>query len=120
MVYTDGIHVTADTVDELYKYANTLNLDPDLIILIGRNIYSHFIIAGDVTELVLKDIRVRRVTCREIVKLCQLNFRLPETNDQLREWEHHHKKFLSDLQTPSEAKYEKMLSNIFKRANYTK
>ena len=116
MIYTDGIHVTADSIDELYKYANTLKLSSDSIIIMGKNIHPHFVITADVVKLVLEDSDVQKITCRELVKLCQLNFRLPETDDQLQEWENYYKKHLSDLETPSEAEYDNLLSNIFKRA----
>ena len=115
MIYTDGIHVTADSIDELYKYANTLKLDTDSIVLMGKNIHPHFTVTSDDIKLVLEDANVQKVTVRELVKLCQLNFRLPDTNDELQEWENYHRKSISDLNTPSEAEYDRMLSNILKR-----
>jgi hypothetical protein len=88
MVYPDEFHVTADTIDELYKYAYKLKVDSSAIVLMGRIIHPHFIIPEGVIKLVLADVDVRKVTCREIVRLCHVHFRLPETNNQLQEWKH--------------------------------
>jgi hypothetical protein len=116
MVYTDGVHLTADSLHELYAYANKIGLNPDWIDFMGRTVHPHFEICGHVKKRVLADGNVKKVSCREIVRLCKLNFRLPETESQKQEWELHHNKSLANIEKPTESEYERMLDNIFKKA----
>ena len=116
MIYTDGTHLTADSLDELYKYANKVGLNTDFIDFGGKNIHPHFDICGKVRQRVLADMEVKKVTCREIVKLCIVNFRLPSTAGELRDWEAHHKQKISDLPLPSPSDFGRMVDNIFKKS----
>jgi hypothetical protein len=115
MIYTDGSHLTADSLHELYNYANKMGLHPDWIDFMGKTIHPHFDICGHVKRRVLADVAVKKVTCKELVRLCKLNFRLPEKDSDLQEWDLHHNKHSSDSQMPSESEYERMIDNIFKR-----
>lgn len=112
MVYTDGIHLTADSLDELYLYANKTGLNPAWIDFMGRTIHPHFNICGHVKRRVLADMSVQKVSCKEIVRLCQLNFRLPENQAELQKNKRH------DM--PSESDFQRMIDNIFKRAGITR
>jgi len=116
MVYTDGVHLTADSLGELYEYANKVGLNPDWIDFMGRTFHPHFDICGHVKRRVLADVSVQKVSCKELVKLCIKNFRLPETKSGLRNPERPVKQSLSELQIPSEADYGRMIDNIFKKA----
>jgi hypothetical protein len=49
-----------------------------------------------------------------LVKLLKLNYRLPETEEDLKEWESYHKKSVTEIETPSETDFERMIDNIFK------
>jgi hypothetical protein len=115
MVYTDGIHLTADSIDELYKYASKVGLNPNWIDFMGRNIHPHFDICGHVRKRVLADINVKKVTCREIVRLCKKNFRLPENESLVKDMVAKEPTLSQKLQLPSEADFERMFDNIFKR-----
>jgi|GEM_PF-4757468 len=115
MLYTDGVHLTADSLDELYAYASKIGLHPEWIDFMGKTLHPHFDICGHVKQRVLADENVQKVSRKEIVRLCKLNFRLPETDDELQETAMQ-EKTSSNLQLPSESDYERMLNNIFKRA----
>ncbi|MDB5192354.1 MAG: hypothetical protein JWQ96_1917 [Segetibacter sp.] len=115
MVYTDGVHLTADSLDELYGYANKLGLNTNWLHFMGRNIHPHFDICGNVKRRVLGDKSVKKVTCKEIVKLSMLNYRLPETDNEVKEWEAYHNKSVSDIPMPSKSDYDRMFDNIYKR-----
>lgn len=114
MVYTDGVHLTADSLDELYNYANKIGLNPDWIDFMGRTIHPHFDICGHVRKRVLEDINVKKVTCKDLVRLCIRNFRVPEQEDNIQQGEISSQNSLN-LQLPSEGDYERMFDNIFKR-----
>lgn len=116
MVYTDGIHLTADSIDELYEYASKVGLHPNWIDFMGRNIHPHFDICGHVRNRVLADTDVQKVTCREIIRLCKKNFRLPEEESATEHIATNDKTPLQKLELPTEAEYERMFENIFKRA----
>jgi hypothetical protein len=105
MIYTDGQHLTADSLHELYRYANEIGLNPGWIDFMGRNIHPHFDICGRVKVRVLADVRVQKVSCKELVRLCIKNFRVPNTD-----------KNAPNLEMPTEAEYERMIDNIFRRA----
>src|SRR5437868_2961479 len=115
MVYTDGVHLTADSLDELYGYASQIGLNPDWIDFMGKNIHPHFNICGHVKQRVLADLSVQKVTCKEIVRLCILNFRLPEIDNELWERNSSDKRNLPGLQMPSESDFKRMIDTIFKR-----
>ena len=114
MIYTDGSHLTADSLDELYTYASKIGLNPDWIDFMGRMFHPHFDICGHVKSRVLADVNVTKVSCRELVKLCIKNFRLPETETGVRTDEA--TKVLTRLELPTEAEYKRMIDNIFQRA----
>ena len=114
-MYTDGSHLTADSLDELYGYATRIGLNPDWIDFMGRNIHPHFDICGNVKQRVLADINVQKVSCRDLVKLCIRNFRIPEDDGYT------HPATSADntpgkLQLPTETEYERMIDNIFNKA----
>jgi hypothetical protein len=115
MIYTDGAHLTADSLHELYDYATKIGLHPDWIDFMEKTIHPHFDICGHVKKRVLADASVKKVSSKELVSLCKINFRLPETDSELQEWEIHHAKNVADLQMPSASDYERMLDNIFKK-----
>lgn len=119
MLYTDGAHLTADSLDELYGYANKIGLQPEWIDFMGKNLHPHFDICGRVKQRVLADENVQKVTRKEIVQLCKQNFRLPETDD---DWQATNVQGDSspDSQLPSESDYERMLNNIFKKAGISR
>jgi hypothetical protein len=114
MLYTDGVHLIADSLHELYEYASKIGLNPEWIHFMGRNIHPHFDICGNVRRRVLQDEKIKQVSRREIVRLLKFNYRLPETEQEIKEWEAYHAKEL-DMEMPSEADYERMLGNVFTR-----
>ena len=114
MIYTDGHHLTADSLHELYGYASEVGLNPDWIDFMGKNIHPHFDICGHVRKRVLADIRVQKVSCKEIVRLCILNFRPPGTDSTLQRQAGDGDSTVN-LPMPSEADYERMIGNIFRR-----
>jgi hypothetical protein len=115
MVYTDGAHVIADSLQELYAYAEKMRLSWDWLHLSGKTLHPHFDICGHVRQRVLGDKRVKRVSTKEIVRLCRLNFRPPETQDEKKEWENHHNMKMDEVPMPSEKDYKRMFDNIRKR-----
>jgi hypothetical protein len=117
MVYTDGKHLAADSLQELYEYADKVGLDRDMMKFMGRNVHPHFEIFGKVKSRVLQDDNVKQVSTRELVRILKLNYRLPETDSELQEWEAFHNKKLEDLELPSETDYQRMIAAIMKRAN---
>jgi hypothetical protein len=116
MVYTDGNHLVADSLQELYEYADKVGLDRDWMKFMGRTVHPHFDIFGNVKSRVLQDANVKQVTVRELVKITKLNYRLPETDDELQEWETFHDKKLKDIELPSDSDYKRMIDAIMKKA----
>lgn len=116
MVYTDGSHLIADTLQELYAYATKIGLNHEWIDFMGRNVHPHFDIFGHVKKRVLADETVKKVSKKELVKILKLSYRLPETAQEKEEWENFHNKKLQDLEHPSEDDFKKMIDNIFKKS----
>jgi hypothetical protein len=117
MVYTDGIHLTADSLDELFEYANKIGLNLDTISYQGKTFHPHFKICGVIKQKVLTDTNVEKVSCKEIVRLCILNFRVTEKDSTLQKKEYDSKN-TPDLYVPSSNDYERMIGNIFKKAGF--
>jgi hypothetical protein len=115
MIYTDGAHLVAESLTELCAYADKIGLNRYWLHLSGRNTHPHFDICGKVKERILADINVKRVSAKEIVRICKLNFRQPETDSEVKEWEERNGKSIDDIK-PTESDYERMLGNIFKRS----
>ncbi|WP_207493912.1 DUF4031 domain-containing protein [Aridibaculum aurantiacum] len=111
MLYTDGVHLVADSLDELYAYAEKMKLSWDWLHLGGRNVHPHFDICGHVRQRVLADKEVKLVSKKEIVRLSKLNYRPPGTEDEKKEWEAHHGKKLDDI-LPTESDFNRMMANI--------
>ncbi len=116
MLYTDGAHLIADSLEELHAYALKMNLNWDWLHYSGKNFHPHFDICGHVRQRVLADAQVLVVSTSRIVELCKLNFRLPETERDVAVWEAHHQSKLDDLHKPTEADYKRMMDNIKKRS----
>ena len=116
MLYTDGSHLVAESLQELYQYANKVGLNTEWIDFMGRNLHPHFDICGHVKARVLQDENVKQISTKELVQLLKLNYRLPETEVELNEWEAHHKTTLNKLELPSATDYKRMLDGIFKRS----
>lgn len=87
MLYTDGRHLISDNLHELYEYAHRIGLNVEWIHFMGRNIHPHFDIYGNVRRRVLQDENVMQVSCREIVRILKFNYRLPQTEKEMKEWE---------------------------------
>jgi hypothetical protein len=115
MIYTDGSHLIAESLDELCSYADKIGLNRYWLQLSGRNLHPHFDICGKVKERILADINVKKVSAKEIVKICKLSFRPPQTDSEVKEWEERNGKSIDDIK-PSESDYERMMRNIFKRS----
>jgi hypothetical protein len=120
MVYTDGRHLMADTLDELFSYAKKQGLNSDWVHAMGKNLHPHFDICGHVRKRILADCNVVKVSCKELVKLCNLNYTLPKTDAEVKEWETHNKMKFSDLPLPSQDDFSRMLDNIFKRSGVSR
>ncbi len=117
MVYTDGAHLVADSLIELCEYAGKIGLNHEWLQLRGYNIHPHLDICGKVKQRVLEDEFVTKVTPKEIVRICRLNYRPPQTTEEITEWENYHGKKIDEMYQPSENDYGRMISNIFKRSN---
>ena len=115
MIYTDGAHLIADSLDELSAYAIKINLNWDWLHFSGKNIHPHFDICGKVRARIMDDASVKIVSKKEIIRLCKLNFRAPETDTEKFEWEQHHGKKLSEVPTPTEDDFARMFKNIKSR-----
>lgn len=114
MLYTDGAHLVADSLQELYTYARKMRINWDWLHASGRNFHPHFDICGEVRKRVLADTAVRVVSKKEIVRLCQVNYNLPETEQEIEAWEKHHgEKF--ELPKATQSDFDRMLENIKKR-----
>lgn len=116
MLYTDGSHLIADSLHELYEYACNIGLNPEWIDVRGRTFHPHFDICGNVRKRVLKDTSVKQVSCKEIVRLLKLNYRLPEAEEEIQEWESYHDKELK-IDLPSERDFDRMFSEVLRRTS---
>jgi hypothetical protein len=115
MIYTDGSHLIAESLDELCAYADKIGLNRYWLQLSGRNLHPHFDICGKVKERILADINVKKVSAKEIVKICKLSFRPPQNDSEVKIWEERNGKSIDDIK-PTEGEYERMIRNIFKRS----
>lgn len=115
MVYTDGVHLVAESLAELCSYAQKIGLNQEWLQIMGRKIHPHLDICGKVRQRVLADSNVKKVSPKEIVKICKLNYRVPETPEEVIEWENHHNKKMEDVPMPTERDFDRMFSNIMKR-----
>jgi hypothetical protein len=115
MIYTDGAHLIAESLDELCSYADKIGLNRYWLQLSGKNLHPHFDICGKVKERILADVSVKKVSAKEIVRICKLSFRPPETSNEVKEWEERNGKCIDEIK-PTESDYERMIKNIFKRS----
>ena len=117
MLYTDGAHLIAESIDELIRYVTKLGLNPDWIHFMGKNFHPHFDICGQIKKRVLLDKQVQKVSKKDIVKLCKLYYSIPENDQEVKEWEEFHQKPISSIPMPSESDYDRMFENIMSRVN---
>lgn len=97
MLYTDGTHLIADDLNELFKYANSIGLARcwyeshwrhphfDLVNKKGKPIKSRNGVIP--RERVMADERVMKVSDREIVDLCRVRYCFPQNQREKDEWE---------------------------------
>jgi hypothetical protein len=107
MVFTDGIHITAQSLPELCAYGQKIGLDCFWLQSGRRNLHPHFVICGKVKERVLADVSVKKVSTREFVDICKRYFTTTNGNNE------------TDTPTaalPSETDFDRMISNIFSKA----
>ena len=67
MVYTDGIHLVADTLDELHAFALKIGLKRDWFQYRG---YPHYDLMGGMTRKAI-DAGAKTRNCREILAIAQ-------------------------------------------------
>ncbi len=115
MVYTDGVHLVAESIQELLQYAGKVGLNSRWMQVMGKLIHPHFGICGKVKQRILADSSVQKVSSKEIIKICKLNFRSPETPEDINEWEQFHQRKLSDIELPSQDDFDRMFENILMR-----
>jgi hypothetical protein len=116
MLYTNGVHLTATSLAELCEYAISIGLNNEWLQLGSKNIHPHLKICGNVRRRVLADNRVKQVSSKEIVRLTKLNYVLPQTEGEVRQWENYHGKKIEEISKPSEKDYSRMLKNIFEKS----
>lgn len=115
MVYTDGVHLVAESVQELLEYAHKIGLNTQWMHLMGKLVHPHFDICGKVKQRVLADEQVKQVSKKEIVRICKLNFRPPETDEELDEWEAYHTKKIEEIEMPTKKDFDRMFENILRK-----
>ena len=113
MIYTDGLHLTADSLQELTSYASTTGLSPECLVIGKVNLHPRFRIYGKVKQRILSDKCVVQISTRELVQICKLNYVQPQTAGEINEWEAYHGKLLQDVYKPAEKDYDRMFKNIF-------
>jgi hypothetical protein len=113
MVYTDGLHLIADSLKELSSFANSRGLNPKWLEPGALNIHPHFKIYGKAKQRILADTSVIQISTREIVRMCRINYVQPKTGADILEWEAHHGKKIEDVYKPAEKDYDRMFKNIF-------
>lgn len=91
MLYTDGVHLIADSLDELHGYANKIGLKRGWFESHWR--HPHYDIVNQnhqsfkgKREIVMNDESVKKVSKREIVKLCRVRYCFPQNERELEEW----------------------------------
>ena len=68
-VYTDGVHLTADSLDELHQFAKELNLKRKWFQ--GTKKYPHYDLTSDNVALRALLLGAKSVVPREIVKIAK-------------------------------------------------
>lgn len=68
-VYSDGVHLTADSLDELHKFANELNLKRKWFQ--GTKKHPHYDLTSDNVALRALLLGAKPVVSREIVKIAK-------------------------------------------------
>lgn len=91
MLYTDGTHLIADSLDELHGYANKIKLKRGWFESHWR--HPHYDIVNKSgesfkgkKEIVMSDPLVKKVSKREIVDLCRVRYCFPQNEKELEEW----------------------------------
>lgn len=89
MLYTDGIHLISDTgIENLHQYALSVGISRNSFIITGAIAnHPHYRIYGNTRRRILADCQVIQTTPRHLVKLLQLNYNFPRTEEEVREWE---------------------------------
>ncbi len=94
-LYTDGIHLVADSINELLGYGNKIGLKRCWFRNHWR--HPHFDIVNKnlesfkgKREIVMADPDVKKVDKRFIVKLCRVVYCFPQNEEELREWNAYH------------------------------
>lgn len=97
MLYTDRIHLVADSVDELLHYGNSIGHKRcwfelhwrhphyDLVNKQGNAIVNRQ--GVNILQVVMADPRVKKVTSREIVDICRVTYCFPQNAREMEEWE---------------------------------
>lgn len=97
MLYSDGIHLIADSREELFRYCDSIGLRRcwfdshwrhphyDLVNKQGDNIVNREGVV--VRDVVMHDQRVKQVSPREIVNVCRVTYCFPQNAREMEEWE---------------------------------
>lgn len=115
MLYTDGNHLIADTINELVGYAKKVGLNSEWLDMAGKNFHPHFDICGKVKQRILADEGVQQVSTRQLITVCKLQYRLPEGITDKQQWESYHGLKVEEL-APGAEVFDRMMQNIKKRS----
>lgn len=106
MIYTDGVHLTAQSLSELCAYGTQVGLDSYWLQAGKKLLHPHFLICGKVKERVLADRQVVKVSTRQLIDIFKASFTPPEIPSQDD----------NSATLPTESDYERMIDNIFNKA----
>lgn len=100
MLYTDGVHLIADSILQLLKYCDSIGHHScwfhnhwrhphyDLVNKQGGAIVNKK--GVNILEKVMGDPTVKQVSSRTIVDICRVRFCFPQNEREKKEWEEHH------------------------------
>jgi len=132
MIYTDGVHLIADSVPELHAFADDIGLNhcwfrgwsklrPHYSLINKKKAY---LFDGRGEKYLYKAIRMGalKITSRELVRLLRLNYQFPTSEEEIKAWEEKHSWELSQPLSATELKKldemrERIINKIFPKTD---
>lgn len=103
MIYTDGIHLIAESIDELHAFADSIGLSKRMFRHKARHPHYNLMIKG--WEMVYNNalkLGAIKVTTRQLIKISRTCYFIPVTEEEVEAFERKHKWFMKQPITKKE------------------
>ncbi len=127
MIYTDGIHLIGESIDEIHAFAKSIGLKKCWFHHRVDRLRPHYDLVNkkrlpliDSHGEKFSDKAIRygalKIGTRKLIKILRANFQLPTTDEEVEEFERRHKWFLEQPLTDKENKrLDRMWTDIQKK-----